>query len=329
MENGRYKRLMSIESVPCNEDEPLRIIAGAILEDNVTHSKMIQLKLENVCDYVVKKASVVISFNSSVEIKDREISYSYEDVMAKKNDCFGENEAIIIPANAEVKDIKITLKDVDFSNEANWESGQDINQVVKDHIYSQAKKLFEEGTVISLGKAVELFQSIETWRDSEQLKSVALNKIENIMISKKKKKKTLIVIIALLVAALIAAMVIYSIHKKKIAQEEAEVCASLAGKNFTAEVEDWGQRHCDFTDDGKVHDYSFDNDGENWGDTTYVYKVMKLDDDKYALDFAVTEGTLFYNGKYDYLITDIEGTQITEFTDTDSFAGYDVYKLDD
>lgn len=114
---------------------------------------------------------------------------------------------------------------------------------------------------------------------------------------------------------------------------EQEICNSLSGKKFEAEVEDWGYRYCEFGDDGHVREYSYENDGESDSDFDYYYEVRKIGDDQYAIDTATSEDSLFFNEDYRFIVTDIEGTQITGFKGSENLEiegiqfNDDVYKL--
>ena len=102
-------------------------------------------------------------------------------------------------------------------------------------------------------------------------------------------------------------------RKAEEAEKEEEICSSLSGKTYIAVVDDWGNRYCEFGDDGRVHTYSIDNEGETWGDDDEYYEVRKLDDDQYAIDITSFQNMLFNDDEYRYIVTDIEGTQITGF----------------
>ena len=254
-----------------------------------------------------------------------------EDVVAEKNRTIQQNINAAIEHNSFNKAITM-VEDIlgDESQKSN----------IKKDIYRRCLEIAnKEISLNHITVAESALGVIPDWFEGKKETVNSLNKAkreayEKKQGEKKKKRKTAVIIAVIGIVVLAIVGVAISIHQKNVAAKEAEeaalaeeVCNSLAGEIFTCEVDDWGYRYCDFDDDGRVHDYSFDTEGDNWGDSIYYYQVAQLEDGSFALDFASSKDSLFYNGEYEYLITAIEGTQITEFTDTNEYAGYDVYRL--
>lgn len=53
--DARYERIISIDNFTIDEKEPVELIAGEVLKDNITYSNVMHFRIKNVCNYVIRE----------------------------------------------------------------------------------------------------------------------------------------------------------------------------------------------------------------------------------------------------------------------------------
>ena len=161
---------------------------------------------------------------------------------------------------------------------------------------------------------------------------------------KENSSRVRVVVILVVILALIGGVAAYiahqnSVERERIAKEKAKaaqkaeeekskkICESLSFKNFTCMREQYGNSYCDFVDEEKMDSYTISDDGHTDAPYESYYKVSKLKD-KYVIYTALSEITS-EDEEYDYVVTKIDGEQITEFMPTEDYGSEvgDVYTL--
>ena len=99
-----------------------------------------------------------------------------------------------------------------------------------------------------------------------------------------------------------------------------DVCASLEGHKF---------KYDDGSENGIVYDFSSSTICHRKIDPSFSgpildYQVKEIEKSKYALDMRVSRDALFSDGEYQYVITGLDGDQITEFTSVDGTEKYEM-----
>lgn len=165
-------------------------------------------------------------------------------------------------------------------------------------------------------------------KELEREEKISNEKKEIQAIRNRNNKKLVLVAIVVVVVIAIGVLIISLIKGQNEKARVLEIQNSLSGKTFIAIVDDWGYRYDTYNTDGTVNSTSYENDGSKNADYKYVYGVKEIEEGIFAIDHALDEDTLFYEGEYEYIVTEIEGTQIVQYEETDEFAGIDVYVLD-
>ena len=96
---ARFLKACDVYAWEISKDCPVLVQRGAVLHDNISGNKFLQLKLSNAGDKEIK--SVYIRFNCLDDIGDlsgEEVTASYIDIACKHGECFGTKTLILIPS---------------------------------------------------------------------------------------------------------------------------------------------------------------------------------------------------------------------------------------
>lgn len=122
MVEERYSRLYTTGKNMYSEGSPLLICAGALLKDNRNGKVIAQLKFKNVTGKVVKGVKIKLrtfdTFGKELDVTDE---YQYKDLYVKRNDVFGEQNAIPLSDDNSRK-MDITIESVLFGDSSVWEA---------------------------------------------------------------------------------------------------------------------------------------------------------------------------------------------------------------
>jgi len=170
-------------------------------------------------------------------------------------------------------------------------------------------------------KCGKTYESLVELLDNDVLskKLAERNKrIEAENIKKQQNNKKLLKIAIAAGVVLLIFIIISSVLQKNSAARDAEICASVAGHYYEG---DRSSQYIEFYSDGTA------DDGLSM--TTY-YGVHKFGKNKYGLtlnfnrEYATTP---LSNDDYSYIVTEIQGSQITEFVSTFHQNGQITYRL--
>lgn len=116
----RYKRLYDLGGARYADGAPLLICAGALLQDKLSQSTLVQLKMKNICDTEIVAVKMAIeAFNPAGELLES-IEYIYQGFRAKRDQDFGMKTAVVIPDQSASTFVP-TVKQVMFSDGSIWE----------------------------------------------------------------------------------------------------------------------------------------------------------------------------------------------------------------
>ncbi len=116
----RYSRIRNIQAPLYGIGYPVMVEAGALLKDNKTNDTVLQLQFRNISDKVVKAVSVSIQGYDMFEaVAGEEVPHEYVDLGAKRDDLFGDRQAIILKEPA-IKRVGIKLLWVYFADDSTW-----------------------------------------------------------------------------------------------------------------------------------------------------------------------------------------------------------------
>ena len=116
----RYSRLFSLPAQLYTNGAPVIIEAGTLLKDNQTGHIIAQLKLTNIDDRIIKAVKVRIAPRDTVgrSLGDA-ITFDYLDLAAKRDDSFGQKNAIRMSDNA-TRSYQVAVTEVSFDDNSIW-----------------------------------------------------------------------------------------------------------------------------------------------------------------------------------------------------------------
>ena len=366
----RFQRLYALEPNQYSKGCPIIIEAGALQKDTETGAVLAQIKMRNIGETTISSCRISIrAYATNGDEVEGVSDFSYLDLNASRGSEFGTKVPVILPDRT-TRSFSVDIKEIVFSDgtvkklrKNQWKPIQrqkTIDEVLENAELTKQYKVEAGGSAdlypekknglfmctcgaINLDsadncyKCGKSYEELNKFLDRDYLNEKVEKRNRRLEIEKeykKKKKKRLIMIAVAVVVVLLIAGIVNSVHKKNEARKVAEISNSLAGNSFTSESTIYGEGehgHKYFTDNGKVKSsmYYYEKKEPEY-DQIDVYAIKKIGKDKYALDIASSEKTLFYNGDYSYVITGLEGNQITEFTYINSYSseGNEVYKID-
>ncbi len=118
----RYSRLFTLPDQLYVNGSPVVIVAGALLKDNRENRLVAQLKFRNIQPLIINSLTVRIT---PYDPADRETAavttYNYLDLLALRDEEFGQKEAIVIP-DSTVRSFTVEVTEVIFANKDVWKS---------------------------------------------------------------------------------------------------------------------------------------------------------------------------------------------------------------
>ncbi len=247
---SRYEQVAKNEYVLENFQEPVHIVASALLKDTVTLNYLAQIKLQNVSEFTIQKVSIVIvPYDAENNKVGSEITYIYDGLEISPDEEFGSNEAIPFIDIKSMSSFQATVKQVIFKEGLEWTIGQTIDDVkseknstilsaidssikredfkkaidaVDDVFDSNAKKEeirndiyrqcieFAEKVVSSNGSVTRAKKVLEVVPDEYVGKKELQERIKG---KKQKKRRIIAIVCASVVAVLLCALIGNSVHK--------------------------------------------------------------------------------------------------------------------
>lgn len=133
----RYTRLFSLPENLGQDGCPVLISAGALLKDNNTGKVLVQLKLRNISEQVIKSVKVKINAydTAGTSLKGVE-NFSYLDLAMKRDGEFGSQTPIVLPDKT-TRSVSVEILSAVY---ANGEVYQPSNCVVTDSIGNETIK---------------------------------------------------------------------------------------------------------------------------------------------------------------------------------------------
>lgn len=97
----RFEKVFSLEAPLYAAGCPVIISAGALLKDNQSGNVLAQIKLQNISGQTIKAVTVnITAMDTAGRVVSEGIMHEYLDLTAKRDDTFGQKEAVFLPANA-------------------------------------------------------------------------------------------------------------------------------------------------------------------------------------------------------------------------------------
>ena len=122
----RYSRLYSLPENLYTEGAPVVITAGALLKDNQTGNVLVQLKLQNIDNRVIKAATVRIHpLNTSGKPMNREVLFQYSDLSTARGAHFGTKTAIPM-TDVTVQRFSVSVTEIAFADNSKWVGGNSL-----------------------------------------------------------------------------------------------------------------------------------------------------------------------------------------------------------
>lgn len=351
---NRFQRLFSLTPNIFTKGCPIIIEAGALQKDTESGATIAQIKMRNIGEKAIASCKLSVkAFENNGDEVEGVSDFSYLDLNAARGAEFGTKVPIILPDRTtrrfevDINEIVFMDGSVQKMNNNQWEpipEHRKIEEAINDKLLAEqykrevggAAELLPEkrdGFFLCTCGAVNLDSSDTCYRcgntyeslvkliDNEYLskKLDERNKrIEAENIEKQQKNKKLLKIAIAAGAILLILVIISSVLQKNSAARDEAICASVAGHTYEP---DRGSQDFIFYSDGTVDD--------GFTQTTY-YGVHKFGKDKYGmtLNFSREVATTPRNdGDYSYIITEIQGNQITEFVSTFHQNGQITYRL--
>lgn len=130
----RYSTLWRMPENMYSPDSPVIVRAGAILKDNETNSILIQLKIENISDLIIRSLKINFNlFDIEGNVIQSDINHQYFNVSAGYKDTFGQNSPAVVN-NKEICSFEITGIVVMFDN-TNWTNTEKYHTVSNPEDY--------------------------------------------------------------------------------------------------------------------------------------------------------------------------------------------------
>lgn len=116
----RYQRVYTLPSMLYKKGAPVIVLAGALLKDTKNNSIVAQLKFKSVTDKTIKSLKISIqSFDVVGEKIDNEVFHQYLDLNVKRDDEFGQKEAIALPDNT-TRQFNVSVIEAIFGDNHSW-----------------------------------------------------------------------------------------------------------------------------------------------------------------------------------------------------------------
>lgn len=119
----RYSKIFSLPQNLYTQGCPIIIAAGSLLKDNLTGFVLAQIKFKRICQ---KRITAVIVSISASDVSGNPLDgldeYQYLDVAAKRDECFGQKQAVCLP-NPATRSFCVNCKKVIFSDGSFWNAG--------------------------------------------------------------------------------------------------------------------------------------------------------------------------------------------------------------
>lgn len=351
----RLQKLYSLTPNMFSNGCPIIIEAGALHKDSESGAVIAQIKMRNIGEKAIDSCKVSIkAFENNGDETEGITDFSYLDLNASRGDEFGTKVPIMLPDRTarrfEVDINEIVFKDGSVQKMTNnqWESvpkHRKIEEAISDKALVEQYKIEVGGSADLLPEkrdgfflctcgAVNLDSSDTCYRCGNKFESLVQlidngylskrleernKRIEAETIRKQQNNKKLLKIAIAAGVVLLIFIIISSVLQKNSAARDAEICASVAGHTYE------GDRGIDNT-------FEFYSDGtvdDGFSTTTY-YGVHKFGKDKYGLILTFSREsatTPRSDDDYSYIVTEIQGNQITEFVSTFHQNGQITYRL--
>lgn len=119
--NERYIKLFTLQENLYVETSPVVISAGALLKDNKSEKILVQLKIKNISNDVIKAVKISIEqFDTAGNLIDTDANYEYLDLSVERNSEFGQKNPIVLK-NKSTRSVKIKVEKVVFLNNKVWD----------------------------------------------------------------------------------------------------------------------------------------------------------------------------------------------------------------
>ena len=115
-----YARLYSLPERLYTVGAPVVVAAGALLKDNRNGNIIVQLKIQNICNKIIKAVTVkVTSMDTVGRALGEDTEYQYLDLNVKRNEFFGQQVPIIVP-NEQTHSYSVKVTEVAFDDNTVW-----------------------------------------------------------------------------------------------------------------------------------------------------------------------------------------------------------------
>lgn len=329
--DARYERIISIDNFTIDEKEPVELIAGEVLKDNITYSNVMHFRIKNVCNYVIREVRVtVVLLDEKGEKKGNHYVHIYRDLNVAPGESFGENEAIILQDSGDISSVKVTVSSVIFDNKTQWKLGQDIKRIQEQDIRTKINRAETLSKMNEFDKARTILKSLEdSCEDKDELlKTIEKNEEEYKKTKTKKFHKALKIAIPVIVAFVILIIVISNMSFDETNNSLSGIIRNLQLRENNQELQDSMQGRIEIAGIEGEYVYTDEVNAFGWqcsGADNYEAIVDELDapaDAEDALNYydedEYDEGVYWENGdviivilksydKVNFVVKDING----------------------
>lgn len=119
----RYKRIYDLGGARYADDAPVLICAGALLQDKISRSALVQLKLKNIDEREITTVKLRISPYDAADRPLETVEYSYQKIKVLRDQDFGMKTAIIIP-DQRACSFDVDVLEVIFADKSCWDGSE-------------------------------------------------------------------------------------------------------------------------------------------------------------------------------------------------------------
>lgn len=116
----RYKRIYDLGGARYADGAPLLICAGALLQDRLSRSTLVQLKMKNIDNVEIAAVKLRIESFDAAGRALEPVEYLYQNVKAARDVDFGMKTAVVIPDQAAAS-FEPSVVEVIFSDKSHWD----------------------------------------------------------------------------------------------------------------------------------------------------------------------------------------------------------------
>lgn len=127
----RYTKKYKLEQSLYSDAAPVLITAGALLNDNITHKTLVQLRFRSLSDKEIKSLRIIVTpaFSGSAA-KPVPVEYTYTELSAERDSEFGQKSAIVMPSD-DIDSFEAAVAEVVFADDSSWDGTASVWSAIR------------------------------------------------------------------------------------------------------------------------------------------------------------------------------------------------------